>query len=189
MMQVPPEYKNARRFFNHVMHERNWIAGKLNDGYYCIGSRQREFIDSLDCSRLYLYTKHNLGLELGLSYHTVRRLFRGRFVAIEKEGKKYFFPTETFFVWPEDLHFYDFTMKMNEALASEPDSGVAISDGAMEGFGFKRRTATKYRQKTGVPLMHAREREYRAGRKEPFRAMTEIERWIEHSMGLYSTPE
>ena len=158
ILQVPERYKNAASFFKYLIKERNWIVTTLRDIYDRIGSKQREFIGSLDVLRLNVYSMDELSKDLDFNFSTVFRLLRNRFIRVDGE-KNLVFPSRELLLDRGDLGRYFNVFGANKILALECAEKNALSDKKFEQkTNLGRRTFTKYRAVAGIPKKLKRQR-------------------------------
>jgi len=168
-IQIPKQYKNARNFFRYLFNQREWIIKTLRKAYDCIGSTQREFIFTLDESKVNTYSLSNLASDLKISLSSVSRLLKRRYVSIKNKDEEKIVSSRDLLKSAVELFFSVYRGSLNEILFNEVNTGIALSDDRIaDQVSIARRTVAKYRFRDSIPNSKKRQEEYDSGRTSPF---------------------
>ncbi|MBW2966538.1 hypothetical protein KY342_05530 [Candidatus Woesearchaeota archaeon] len=153
---IPREYPEAKKLFNFLRYEREWITKTLKKAYIIIGEVQREFIYSLSPADLNKFDLSDLAYIMEMHSTTVGRLRMGKYAVVGKQ----ILPVH--FLMPNDDSFkkYIAIERINALLAEEPPQSYSDDKLAKE-TGVARRTVAKWRNEYRIPESRERTRMYK----------------------------
>lgn len=178
LVQIPSEFGKAKNLYRALVKYREWVTGKLREGYSEIGDKQREFFWSLDARQLNILTQTSLANILNVSPSTISRIIAGRVVRVDGGKEKgVILRVRDLMPTKNDIGRYYHVAEINVLLEEEAVRGVALSDDdiaqRLDGR-IARRTITKFRTRGRVPESYARDREYKDGRTQAYRINLEL---------------
>ena len=167
------KYPETSKLISQIKRFDEWKREKLINVYVIFGEKQRDFLENFDKTKFQVFKPENLGNQLNIHSSTIYRLLSNRWVEARNiAGNQKFIYAKDLLVTENDLKKYHVLPKLNKILSEEFENKKAYSDSEISNKvgGLARRTFTKYRKSSNIPLAGERERIYfEESKKEPYR--------------------